>query len=58
MRMVDWRVLLSTRVKFEVFDKDRLSNDLIGTIVVTLPNKPGSYGARGGAVTTLAYQLR
>ena len=45
-------------MKFEVFDKDRLSNDLIGTIVVTLPGGPGNYAARGGAVTKLAYQLR
>lgn len=47
-----------TRVKFEVYDKDGVSNDVVGTVVVSLPAKPGTYEASGGAITRLVYQVR
>jgi len=45
------------RVKLDVFDKDALSDDLIESVVVTLPSKPGMYSVRSGALVLLTYEL-
>jgi len=41
-------------MKFEIFDKDGLSDDPIGTIVIRIPSKPGRFTIQGGQVKTLS----
>ena len=53
--LVDKALTPGTRVKIEVFDKDGLSDDPIGTMVILVPQKPGSFSARSGQVNKLSY---
>lgn len=53
----DKRIVTGARIKLDVFDKDGLSNDLIGTIIFNVPAKPGSYTVKGGQVSRLTVVL-
>lgn len=43
LRLSDDRLTPERKVKFEVYDKDGASNDLIGTIVLTIPAQTGTH---------------
>ncbi|MDH3592651.1 MAG: C2 domain-containing protein [Planctomycetota bacterium] len=53
----DKRLVTGARIKIEIYDKDKLSDDLIDTIVITVPNSRGTFSVRGKAVARFVYQI-
>lgn len=56
LRVADKRLLPGRKLKFEVYDEDVASNDLIGTIVITIPDGADSGTVSGDQIQALDYK--
>ena len=52
------RLTAGTRLKFDVYDRDMSSHDLVGSVLVTIPDGPGIYRYSGGQVKSLCIEFR
>jgi hypothetical protein len=53
LRVSDKRLVPGRKVKFEVYDEDLASHDMIGTIVIALPEKPAMLKEKGDQIEEL-----
>jgi hypothetical protein len=56
--ITDARLVPGRKLRLEVYDKDGASDDLAGTLLVTIPTEPGRVVQRGGQVTALTLRFK